>query len=51
MGRPFTITRTTTVAANPEVVHGLVDDFHEWAKWSPWEGRAGPFWWSSTRSA
>jgi hypothetical protein len=37
MGRPFTITRSTTVAANPEVIHGLVDDFHEWAKWSPWE--------------
>ena len=37
MGRPFTITRSTTVNANPEVIHGLVDDFHEWAKWSPWE--------------
>jgi hypothetical protein len=37
MGRPFTITRSATVAANPQVIHGLVDDFHEWAKWSPWE--------------
>jgi hypothetical protein len=37
MGRPFTITRSTTIAANPQVIHGLVDDFHEWVKWSPWE--------------
>jgi hypothetical protein len=37
MGRPFTITRSTSVAADPSVVHRLVDDFHEWAKWSPWE--------------
>ena len=38
MGRPFTITRSTSIAANPQVIHGLVDDFHEWTKWSPWEG-------------
>lgn len=37
MGRPFTITRSTSVAADQDVVHALVDDFHEWAKWSPWE--------------
>lgn len=37
MGKPFTITRTTSIAANPATIHGLVDDFHEWSKWSPWE--------------
>jgi hypothetical protein len=40
MGRPFSITRQTTIAANPQVIHGLVDDFHEWVKCSPWEGLA-----------
>ena len=38
MGRPFTITRSITIAANPQVLHGLVDDFHQWTTWSPWEG-------------
>jgi hypothetical protein len=37
MGRPFTITRQTSISANAEAVHRLVDDFHEWSKWSPWE--------------
>jgi hypothetical protein len=37
MGRPFTITRSTSIAANAEVIHGLVDDFHRWSSWSPWE--------------
>src|ERR1700754_3928270 len=37
MGRPFTITRSTSIAASPGAIHALVDDFHEWAKWSPWE--------------
>jgi hypothetical protein len=32
MGKPFTITRSTTIAANPQVIHDLVDDFHQWAK-------------------
>lgn len=34
----FSHTHETTVAAPPEVVHALIDDFHEWVKWSPWEG-------------
>jgi hypothetical protein len=38
MGRRFTITRQTSIAADPETIHRLVDDFHEWSKWSPWEG-------------
>ena len=33
----YTITRSVEVAAEPTTVHALVDDFHEWTKWSPWE--------------
>ena len=29
--------RSTTIAAPPERVHGLIDDFHNWRQWSPWE--------------
>ncbi|MCU0226122.1 MAG: SRPBCC family protein [Bryobacterales bacterium] len=32
----YAVTRTTTVAARPEVVFSLVNDFHHWDKWSPW---------------
>lgn len=35
----FRIARTRAVAAAPEVVHGLVNDFHKWTQWSPWEGK------------
>ncbi len=34
----FEHTRSITIAAPPGAVHPLVDDFHTWAKWSPWEG-------------
>jgi hypothetical protein len=34
----FEIVRSTAVAAEPARVHGLVDDFHQWLAWSPWEG-------------
>jgi hypothetical protein len=34
----FEHTRSITIAAPPGAVHTLVDDFHAWAKWSPWEG-------------
>jgi hypothetical protein len=33
----FEVVRSTTIAADPARVHALVDDFHEWRKWSPWE--------------
>lgn len=33
----FQISRSTTIAADPALVHGLVNDFHEWPAWSPWE--------------
>ncbi len=37
MGTPFEVTRSTTIAADPARVHGLIDDFHQWPAWSPWE--------------
>ena len=33
----FRVARSTTIAATPEVVFALVNDFHQWARWSPWE--------------
>ena len=33
----FEVIRTATIAAPPEKVHGLIDDFHAWRAWSPWE--------------
>ena len=33
----FRITRARTMAAPPEAVHALVNDFHKWTEWSPWE--------------
>jgi Polyketide cyclase / dehydrase and lipid transport len=33
----YSVERTTTVHAAPARVHGLVDDFHQWTRWSPWE--------------
>jgi len=38
MTKPYTVTRTTTIDAPVERVHALVNDFHEWQHWSPWEG-------------
>ncbi len=36
--RPSTyrVTRTATVAAPPERVYSLINDYHRWAEWSPW---------------
>ena len=33
----FHYERSTTVAAPPAAVYALVSDFHQWAKWSPWD--------------
>ena len=33
----FEVVRSTTIAAPPERVHGLINDFHAWRAWSPWE--------------
>lgn len=32
------MSRSTTVDAPTDRVHGLLDDFREWRQWSPWEG-------------
>ena len=33
----FAVSRSTTVIADPAQVHGLINSFHEWTAWSPWE--------------
>jgi uncharacterized protein YndB with AHSA1/START domain len=33
----FTISRSRTLAAPPEVVFAFLNDFHQWQAWSPWE--------------
>jgi uncharacterized protein YndB with AHSA1/START domain len=37
MGSSFEVTRSTTIQADPARVHALIDDFHQWTAWSPWE--------------
>ncbi len=34
----FVITRKATIAASPDVIFPLVNDFHSWKLWSPWDG-------------
>lgn len=33
----FRVERTATIAAPPEKVFPLINDFHQWTAWSPWE--------------
>jgi uncharacterized protein YndB with AHSA1/START domain len=33
----FRIQRSRTIKAPPERVYALIDDFHSWLQWSPWE--------------
>jgi hypothetical protein len=33
----YTIERMAVTTASPQTVHHLVDDFHRWVDWSPWE--------------
>ena len=33
----YRVERSATFAAPPEVVFAQIDDFHNWAAWSPWE--------------
>jgi uncharacterized protein YndB with AHSA1/START domain len=33
----FTVRRSTRIRATPEKIFPLVNDFHNWAAWSPWE--------------
>ena len=37
MGSSFEVTRSTTIQADAARVHSLINDFHEWTAWSPWE--------------
>jgi uncharacterized protein YndB with AHSA1/START domain len=36
----FHIERSITIAASPERAFALVNNFHAWQTWSPWEGPA-----------
>ncbi|RJO76528.1 transcriptional regulator [Nocardia panacis] len=33
----FEVVRQAVISAEPSRVHGLIDDFHRWSIWSPWE--------------
>jgi hypothetical protein len=33
----FTVQRTATLKASPDVAFALVNDFHHWSAWSPWD--------------
>lgn len=33
----FAIERNGQISAPPEAVHPLINDFHQWTLWSPWE--------------
>lgn len=33
----FVVKRTAVINASPERLVGLVQDFHQWGAWSPWE--------------
>ena len=34
----FSLSRSARIQAPPERIHALLDDFHQWQRWSPWEG-------------
>jgi uncharacterized protein YndB with AHSA1/START domain len=33
----FSVQRTTSIKAPPEKIFTLINDFHSWGPWSPWE--------------
>jgi len=35
----FRIERSATINAPPETIFALINDFHQWRSWSPWEAR------------
>jgi uncharacterized protein YndB with AHSA1/START domain len=35
----FSVRRGATMKAPPEKIFSLINDFHQWGKWSPWENR------------
>jgi hypothetical protein len=34
----YEVSRSTVVDADPARLHTLLEDFHAWVRWSPWEG-------------
>ena len=37
MSDTFTYSRSTVIQARAEHIVPLIEDFHQWARWSPWE--------------
>jgi uncharacterized protein YndB with AHSA1/START domain len=37
MGKTLHVQRSAVIPATPERVFALLDDFHQWERWSPWE--------------
>jgi uncharacterized protein YndB with AHSA1/START domain len=35
----FRVQRATRIDAPPETIFALIEDFHRWSSWSPWEHR------------
>jgi len=35
----FSIRRGATITAPPEKIFSLINDFHQWGSWSPWENK------------
>jgi uncharacterized protein YndB with AHSA1/START domain len=35
----FSVQRGATMKAPPEKIFSLINDFHQWGRWSPWENR------------
>jgi uncharacterized protein YndB with AHSA1/START domain len=35
----FRVRRAAAINASPERIFPLINDFHQWASWSPWEGK------------
>jgi hypothetical protein len=35
----FSVRRTAVVRSPPEKIFSLIEDFHRWGSWSPWENR------------
>ena len=33
----FSVQRSTTIRAPADKIHTLINDFHRWGEWSPWE--------------
>ena len=33
----FSVQRSATIQAPPDKLYAMIDDFHRWGEWSPWE--------------